>query len=157
MFPIILFHNYLFFQDDYFSCVQHYFSSSWFNLANCLWIRHVCFIVCRYESTFGSQKPDYFLDNQALFAIYLCTYRYLYKVPNLSTFLGLGLTGTWMIIIILVFIMSLLQAVSACVASGVTCSNVCGNNSTVVVMEQPTALRQEIKIEITYLLVNLPQ
>ena len=54
--------------------------------------------------------------------------------------------------------MSLLQAVSACVASGVTCSNVCGNNSTVVVMEQPTALRQEIKIEITYyLLVNLPQ
>ena len=75
---------------------------------------------------------------------YLCTYRYLYKVPNLSTLLGLGLTGTWMIIIILVFIMSLLQAVSACVASGVTCSNVCGNNSTVVVMEQPTALRQEI-------------
>ena len=78
-------------------------------------------------------------------------------LPNLSTLLGLGLTGTWMIIIILVFIMSLLQAVSACVASGVTCSNVCGNNSTVVVMEQPTALRQEIKIEITYLLVNLPQ
>ena len=76
----------------------------------------------------------------------------------MSTLLGLGLTGTWMIIIILVFIMSLLQAVSACVASGVTCSNVCGNNSTVVVMEQPTALRQEIKIEITYyLLVNLPQ
>ena len=98
------------------------------------------------------------LENQALFAIYLCTtYRYLYKAPNLSTLLGLGLTGTWMIIIILVFIMSLLQAVSACVASGVTCSNVCGNNSTVVVMEQPTALRQEIKIEITFLLVNLPQ
>ena len=91
-------------------------------------------------------KKTLYLENQALFAIYLCTYRYLYKAPNLSTLLGLGLTGTWMIIIILVFIMSLLQAVSACVASGVTCSNVCGNNSTVVVMERPTALRQEIRI-----------
>ena len=77
---------------------------------------------------------------------YVHTDIFIKYLSNLSTLLGLGLTGTWMIIIILVFIMSLLQAVSACVASGVTCSNVCGNNSTVVVMEQPTALRQEIRI-----------
>ena len=54
--------------------------------------------------------------------------------------LGLGLTGTWMGVIILVFLLSLLQPITACVASGIGCSSVCGSKNTVVVMQQPMTM-----------------
>ena len=51
-----------------------------------------------------------------------------------------GLTATWTIILVLVFLISLLQPISACVASGIGCSSVCGSKNTVVVMQQPMTM-----------------